>query len=129
MRYDRASRHTSSVSCLGTFHSIFAVTLPLVRSKSWDAQLAVPNDSTYVRLEKCLMIGRPGSIPLQFSFLARGTTPNVGVDGLASRATHNGRRDPKCPSARRLHMVREDTGDPSKGATCAGMATDEAVGL
>ncbi|GFX46395.1 HTH_Tnp_Tc3_2 domain-containing protein [Trichonephila clavipes] len=34
MRYDRALRHTSSVECLETFRSIFAVTLPLVRSNS-----------------------------------------------------------------------------------------------
>ncbi|GFU47435.1 sodium-dependent dopamine transporter [Trichonephila clavipes] len=40
----------------------------------------------------------------------------------------NGRRDPKCPSARRLRMVREDTGAPSEGATCAWMMADEAVG-
>ncbi|GFV45418.1 hypothetical protein TNCV_858561 [Trichonephila clavipes] len=25
---------------------------------------------------------------------------------------------PKCPSARRFRMVREDTGAPSEGATC-----------
>ncbi|GFT67163.1 uncharacterized protein TNCV_783171 [Trichonephila clavipes] len=47
----------------------------------------------------------------------------VGVKG----STRNRCRDPKCPSARRLHMVREDTGDPSEGATCAWMATEEAV--
>ncbi|GFT95291.1 hypothetical protein TNCV_3325941 [Trichonephila clavipes] len=34
----------------------------------------------------------------------------MGVKG----STRNGRRDPKCPSARRLRMVREDTGDPSE---------------
>ncbi|GFX25120.1 uncharacterized protein TNCV_2752951 [Trichonephila clavipes] len=39
-----------------------------------------------------------------------------------------GRRDPKCPSARRLRMVREDTGIPTEGATCAWMAADEAIG-
>ncbi|GFV87540.1 uncharacterized protein TNCV_3281781 [Trichonephila clavipes] len=33
----------------------------------------------------------------------------VGVKGN----TRNGRRDPKCPSARHLCMVREDTGAPS----------------
>ncbi|GFX59797.1 uncharacterized protein TNCV_1778361 [Trichonephila clavipes] len=31
-------------------------------------------------------------------------------------------------SARRLRMVREDTGAPYEGATCAWMVTDEAVG-
>ncbi|GFU98755.1 uncharacterized protein TNCV_1214711 [Trichonephila clavipes] len=48
----------------------------------------------------------------------------VGVKG----STRNGRRDPKCPLARQLCMLREDTGAPSEGATCAWMAADEAVG-
>ncbi|GFV79971.1 uncharacterized protein TNCV_1217391 [Trichonephila clavipes] len=34
-------------------------------------------------------------------------------------STRNGHRDPKCPSARRLHMVRGDTGAPSEVTTCA----------
>ncbi|GFU51012.1 uncharacterized protein TNCV_4462041 [Trichonephila clavipes] len=46
----------------------------------------------------------------------------------AKATTRNGRRDPKCPSARRLRKVQEDTGAPSEGATCAWMAADEAVG-
>ncbi|GFX72348.1 uncharacterized protein TNCV_1253021 [Trichonephila clavipes] len=37
----------------------------------------------------------------------------VGVKG----STHNGCRDPKCPSARRLRMGREDTGGSNEGAT------------
>ncbi|GFX38768.1 uncharacterized protein TNCV_4748381 [Trichonephila clavipes] len=48
----------------------------------------------------------------------------VGIKG----STRNGRRDPKCPSARHLRMVREDTGASSEDATCAWMAADEAVG-
>ncbi|GFW43138.1 uncharacterized protein TNCV_1475331 [Trichonephila clavipes] len=48
----------------------------------------------------------------------------VGVKG----STRNGRRDPKCPSARHLRMVQEATGALNDGATCAWMATDEAVG-
>ncbi|GFX20072.1 uncharacterized protein TNCV_1436321 [Trichonephila clavipes] len=48
----------------------------------------------------------------------------VGVKG----STRNGRRDPKCPSTRRLRMIREDTGAPSEGATCARMAAHETVG-
>ncbi|GFV01943.1 uncharacterized protein TNCV_4978941 [Trichonephila clavipes] len=48
----------------------------------------------------------------------------MGVKG----STLNGRRSPKCPSARRLRMVREDTGAPNEGATCAWLADDEAVG-
>ncbi|GFT66257.1 uncharacterized protein TNCV_650831 [Trichonephila clavipes] len=46
----------------------------------------------------------------------------VGVKG----STRNGRRDSKCPSARCLRMVREDTGAPNEGVTCAWMAADEA---
>ncbi|GFV84677.1 uncharacterized protein TNCV_4296591 [Trichonephila clavipes] len=48
----------------------------------------------------------------------------VGIKG----STRNGRHDPKCPSARRFRMAREDTGAPSEGATCVWMAADEAVG-
>ncbi|GFS90112.1 hypothetical protein TNCV_507861 [Trichonephila clavipes] len=58
MRYDRALRHTTFERCLETFRSIFAVTLPLVRSNSWDAQLAIPNDLRYARLETNLGIGQ-----------------------------------------------------------------------
>ncbi|GFU39380.1 uncharacterized protein TNCV_1716531 [Trichonephila clavipes] len=42
-------------------------------------------------------------------------------------STRNERRYPKCSLARGFGMVREDTGDPSEGATCAWMAADEAV--
>ncbi|GFX69211.1 uncharacterized protein TNCV_3563871 [Trichonephila clavipes] len=45
----------------------------------------------------------------------------VGVKG----STRNGRRDPKCPSAKRLRMVQENTGASSEGATCARMVADE----
>ncbi|GFS93181.1 uncharacterized protein TNCV_1051851 [Trichonephila clavipes] len=48
----------------------------------------------------------------------------VGVKG----STRNGCRDPICLSARRFHMVRQDTGSPIEDATCAWMAADEAVG-
>ncbi|GFU45415.1 uncharacterized protein TNCV_3625451 [Trichonephila clavipes] len=44
------------------------------------------------------------------------------------RSTRNGCRVPKCPYTRRIRMVPEDTGAPNEGATCAWMATDEAVG-
>ncbi|GFV50613.1 hypothetical protein TNCV_2212761 [Trichonephila clavipes] len=59
---------------------------------------------------------RPGSVPLQSSFLVSGTTPKrrrrwVSVKG----STRNRRRDSKCPSVRRLRMVREDTGAPNEG--------------
>ncbi|GFW01003.1 uncharacterized protein TNCV_1762411 [Trichonephila clavipes] len=49
----------------------------------------------------------------------------VGIKG----SIRNWRRDLKCPSARRLRMVREDAGAPNKGATCAWIAGDEAVGI
>ncbi|GFX73068.1 uncharacterized protein TNCV_1704701 [Trichonephila clavipes] len=43
-------------------------------------------------------------------------------------STRNGLRDPKCPSARHLRNVREDTGGPNEGVTCSWMVADEAVG-
>ncbi|GFU15664.1 uncharacterized protein TNCV_1295031 [Trichonephila clavipes] len=49
----------------------------------------------------------------------------VGVKG----STRNGRSNPKCPSARSLRMVREDTGAPSEGVAGAWMAAYEAVGM
>ncbi|GFV12895.1 hypothetical protein TNCV_2773931 [Trichonephila clavipes] len=42
--------------------------------------------------------------------------------------TRNGYHDPKCLSARHFRMVREDTGTPIKGTTCARRVADEAVG-
>ncbi|GFU06452.1 uncharacterized protein TNCV_351091 [Trichonephila clavipes] len=48
----------------------------------------------------------------------------VGIKG----STRNGCRYPKWSSARSLHVVREDTGDPREGGTCVWMAADEAVG-
>ncbi|GFS67798.1 uncharacterized protein TNCV_4364501 [Trichonephila clavipes] len=49
----------------------------------------------------------------------------VGVKG----STRNGCRNHKCPSTRRLRMVREDTWAPSKGAIYAWMVADEEVGF
>ncbi|GFW80477.1 uncharacterized protein TNCV_2415791 [Trichonephila clavipes] len=48
----------------------------------------------------------------------------MGVKG----STRNGHRDPKCPSARRLSTVREDTGTTNEDATYASMVADKAVG-
>ncbi|GFY33149.1 uncharacterized protein TNCV_5112101 [Trichonephila clavipes] len=48
----------------------------------------------------------------------------MGVKG----SRRNGWSDPKCPSALRLRMIREDTGASSVDATCAWMAADEGVG-
>ncbi|GFX80051.1 uncharacterized protein TNCV_2891061 [Trichonephila clavipes] len=42
-------------------------------------------------------------------------------------STCNGYSNPKCPLARRRRMVREDTGAPNVGATCAWMESNEAV--
>ncbi|GFY01226.1 uncharacterized protein TNCV_5076931 [Trichonephila clavipes] len=42
--------------------------------------------------------------------------------------TRNGSLDPKCPSTRRLRMVRKDTRAPSEGIACAWMVADKAVG-
>ncbi|GFX13950.1 HTH_Tnp_Tc3_2 domain-containing protein [Trichonephila clavipes] len=59
---------------------------------------------------------------------------NLGVQGETQVGHHTliektiVGRDPKCPSARRLRMVREDTGTPTEGSTCAWMAADEADG-
>ncbi|GFT49667.1 uncharacterized protein TNCV_3368051 [Trichonephila clavipes] len=47
----------------------------------------------------------------------------VGVKDSA----RNGHHYPKCPSAWRLRMVREDTGTVIEGAYCAWMAADETV--
>ncbi|GFS54344.1 uncharacterized protein TNCV_4808551 [Trichonephila clavipes] len=48
----------------------------------------------------------------------------AGVKG----STLNGRLHPKCPSARCLRKVREDTGAPREGATCAWMVADDSTG-
>ncbi|GFS53455.1 uncharacterized protein TNCV_4935371 [Trichonephila clavipes] len=47
--------------------------------------------------------------------------------GVKSSA-RNGHRDPKYPSPRQRPMVREDTGGPREGATCAWLPGYEAVG-
>ncbi|GFX08644.1 uncharacterized protein TNCV_61711 [Trichonephila clavipes] len=47
---------------------------------------------------------------------------------LQTEVSMGGRRDPKCPSARYLRIVREDIGACSEGATCAWMVADEAGG-
>ncbi|GFU26390.1 uncharacterized protein TNCV_2507081 [Trichonephila clavipes] len=147
--------------CLETFHSIFAVTSPLVPSNSCDVHLTVPNDPRYTRLETNLRIGQAKegievittgslhenriviiaeiesgfaslkiiwfhSIAVQFP---RARHPYkrrrrwVGVKG----STRDGCRDPKCPSARSLRMVRVNKGPPSKGATYAWIVSDEVV--
>ncbi|GFV63899.1 hypothetical protein TNCV_3787721 [Trichonephila clavipes] len=44
------------------------------------------------------------------------------MGGRLKSSTRNERRNPKCPSARRLRMVREDTEAPNEGATYVKMA-------
>ncbi|GFV44063.1 hypothetical protein TNCV_3571841 [Trichonephila clavipes] len=59
------------------------------------------------------------------SFLVRASNPNKGVEGCSSRAKAcNGRHDPKCPSARCLRIIREDTWVPNEDATCPWVLTD-----
>ncbi|GFW51002.1 hypothetical protein TNCV_3592841 [Trichonephila clavipes] len=180
-----------------------------IRSNSWDAQLTVPNDPRYARLETNLGIGKgrieafttgsshPNTIvitaEIEYGFVAkndlvpfscedcggpvvkvsdqgghvissnpvplksrrviqrctlnlsRAERPPVdvvvrrGKGGMPAQhhskprrrwvgVTRNGRRVPKCSSARRFWIFREDTGAPSKGATFAWMTTDEADG-
>ncbi|GFU94930.1 hypothetical protein TNCV_1413101 [Trichonephila clavipes] len=59
---------------------------------------------------------------------------NLGVQGETQVGHHTViektivGRDPKCPSTSRLRMVREDTGTPTEGSTCAWMAADEEDG-
>ncbi|GFT44557.1 uncharacterized protein TNCV_2808081 [Trichonephila clavipes] len=94
------------------------------RSNSRDTQLAVPNDPRYARNETNLGIGQAKEV--QFPRARHHTKRRrrwVGVKG----STRNRRRYPKCPSARRLRMVREDIGACSEGAK-AWMAADEAFG-
>ncbi|GFW98182.1 uncharacterized protein TNCV_2492351 [Trichonephila clavipes] len=154
-----------------------------IRSNSWDAQLAVPNDPRYARLETNLRKGQAKEEYLQCrdslvttlpcdavhclvekwllggSRCMSGNTcgcrmswtyhwavmrPRINTRVQFSRAWHhskqrhrwvgvkgstrNGRRDPKCPSARRLRKVREDTRALIGGGTCVWRAADETVG-
>ncbi|GFT82379.1 transposable element Tc3 transposase [Trichonephila clavipes] len=108
MRYDKAWNHTSSAGCIETFHSIFAVVLPLVRSNSWDAQLDIPNDPRYARLLKTLGIEQ-----LKEGYPVYSKRKRVWV-GVKS-STRNGHRDPKFPLARRIRMELWFQQD---GATC-----------
>ncbi|GFX74417.1 uncharacterized protein TNCV_3453651 [Trichonephila clavipes] len=119
--HDRAFRHTSSVGCLETFHSIFAVNFFKFIQTRW--MLNSPNLPYQMipdRYTDWIQLWGSGR-PIQFSRAWR--RPWVGVKG----STCNGLYDPKCPSARSLRMLREDTRVPNEGATCAWMAADEAV--
>ncbi|GFV47987.1 uncharacterized protein TNCV_1544341 [Trichonephila clavipes] len=67
------------------------------------------------------------SAAVQFPRAWHHSKPRCRWEGVKGSA-RNGRRGPKCSSARHLRMIREDTTASSEGATCAWMATDEAVG-
>ncbi|GFU63578.1 uncharacterized protein TNCV_4256191 [Trichonephila clavipes] len=172
IRYDQVLRHTSSVSCLETFRSIFAVTLPLVRSNSWGAHLSsqmIPDmfdwrqiwgsdrlrkgrnsaETVFKGRIEAFITGSPHTntivitADIQSGFVAKADLVPFRCSSVSSCAAplqtetsmggrqgfaRNRHRDPKYPSARRLRMVREDTGAPNEGATYASMAADEAVG-
>ncbi|GFX09502.1 hypothetical protein TNCV_4698881 [Trichonephila clavipes] len=72
----------------------------------------------------------PDLVPFRCSPVSSCAEPlqTEGLMGERQGCTHNKRSYPKCPSAMRLRMVREDTKAPSEGATCAWMAADKAVG-
>ncbi|GFU88871.1 hypothetical protein TNCV_4445461 [Trichonephila clavipes] len=52
---------STDLTCIVPLHGgslVVLVTLPLVRSNSWDAQLVIPNDPGYARLETNQGIGQ-----------------------------------------------------------------------
>ncbi|GFW76199.1 uncharacterized protein TNCV_3800341 [Trichonephila clavipes] len=140
----------SEVSCDNGIDKSFSkhntavtVTLPQVRSNSWEAQLAVPNHPDMLDWRQIWVICLQSSI----SGYRVGQGRRTWFHSVAvqfPRSPHNSKRwrrwvgvkdsqcngcsDPKCPSARYLHMVREDTYAPSEGAIYSWMAADEAVG-
>ncbi|GFW43173.1 hypothetical protein TNCV_1349371 [Trichonephila clavipes] len=65
-----------------------------------------------------------GDVMIQFLRARHHSKPRHRWVGVKGR-THNGRRDPKCPTARRFRLVREDT-DVSNERCCACMEADEA---
>ncbi|GFX13482.1 uncharacterized protein TNCV_2192361 [Trichonephila clavipes] len=114
--------------------------MSLVRSNLW-----MPNSPSQMTTDMLIWrkiwgSGRPrkGSNKIESGFVAKDdqvpfrcspvSSCAASLETEAAMGGRHGRRDLKCPSARRLHMVREDTDAPSEGATCAWMAADEAVG-
>ncbi|GFT09620.1 hypothetical protein TNCV_4947911 [Trichonephila clavipes] len=65
-------------------------------------------------------------VPFRCSTIPSSATP-VSVGG-AIDSTRNGCHDTCCPSARRLEMVRKDTGAHSEGTVCVRTAANEAIG-
>ncbi|GFV12447.1 uncharacterized protein TNCV_1792261 [Trichonephila clavipes] len=88
---------------------------------------STPGIHTQTRLSSLLRLNLDSSLKTTWFHPAAVQFPRVRLHPKRRRRW-NGRRDPKCHSARRLRMVREDTGAPREGATCAWMAADEAVG-
>ncbi|GFW66469.1 uncharacterized protein TNCV_3309881 [Trichonephila clavipes] len=77
-----------------------------------------------------LFVAKDGLVPFRCSSVFSCVAPlqTEASMGRCQGQHRNGHRVPKCSSARRLRMVREDTGAPNEGATCAWIVTDEAVG-
>ncbi|GFY00420.1 uncharacterized protein TNCV_1664591 [Trichonephila clavipes] len=74
-------------------------------------------------------VAKDDLVPFRCSPVSSGAAPLQTETSMGGRQgiTCNGRHEPKCPSARRLRTVREDTGAPNEGATCAWMAVDEEI--
>ncbi|GFV18713.1 hypothetical protein TNCV_4756001 [Trichonephila clavipes] len=129
MRYDHALSHTISVLSPETFRSLFALTMPLVRSYSWDSQLAVPNNPDILNWSQIWRSGRTrkGSNPAaQFPRVWHHSQRRRRCVGVKD-CPLNEHRDPKSPSASCFCIVQEDTRSPSEGATRPWMTADGAV--
>ncbi|GFU76250.1 hypothetical protein TNCV_527301 [Trichonephila clavipes] len=73
---------------------------------------------------------RPGSIPVQSNPVEHNITPNRGIGVGVIGIIRKGHRDARCPSARRLAMLRVDTDALSEGAAgvwTAASETDEST--
>ncbi|GFV64873.1 hypothetical protein TNCV_3847381 [Trichonephila clavipes] len=90
---------------------------------------AFPMGSLHTNAIESGFVAKGDLVPFCCSLVSSCATPlqTKTLMGGARGNTCNGCRDPKCPSARCLHMVREDTEAPNEVATCDWMAVDEAV--
>ncbi|GFS69926.1 uncharacterized protein TNCV_3102211 [Trichonephila clavipes] len=105
----------NTCGCRMSWTYSWAAIVPWINTKGWPC---IVDNGTPYHHTSCGK--RPSSISVQSSFLVRGTTPNGGIDvGGVKGSPRNGCRDPKCNSAWRLRMVREDTGAPNESATFA----------
>ncbi|GFT89863.1 hypothetical protein TNCV_1665961 [Trichonephila clavipes] len=67
-------------------------------------------------------VAKDNQVPFRCSPVSSCVPPLQTVEskgGHQGESTRNGRSNLKCPLLRRFRMVREDTGPPSEGATCA----------